>query len=258
MDLEESQIDVSGVAVDIVSGGSGPQLVFLHGGFGLRGNEAFLQILSDNFSVTAPILPGFGRLDVPRNYNNVDDLAYFCMDLLDILNLENVALVGSCLGGWVAAEMIIRSATRFSNLVLIGSLGMKFSDHLTRDITDIHAVNELELQSLLYAQPDRTLSDLDSLTDDELSAIVRAKESFVLFGWKPYMHNPKLANWAHRISIPTSLIWGAEDKMVTPEYGKKYAKKIKGSNFDLIANAGHYPSIEKPEETSKLIHQFLK
>ena len=36
-----------------------------------------------------------------------------------------------------------------------------------------------------------------------------------MFGWKPYMHNPRLKRWLHRIDIPTHLIWGEQDGIVS-------------------------------------------
>ena len=66
----------------------------------------------------------------------------------------------------------------------------------------------------------------------ELAAIVRGREAFALYGWKPYMHNPRLKRWLHRIDRPTLLLWGAEDGIVTPAYGEAGAGNPRGPARD--------------------------
>ena len=53
--------------------------------------------------------------------------------------------------------------------------------------------------------------DYTELPETELAAIARGREAFALFGWKPYMHNPRLKHWLHRIDVPTLVLWGEQD-----------------------------------------------
>jgi pimeloyl-ACP methyl ester carboxylesterase len=80
-----------------------------------------------------------------------------------------------------------------------------------------------------------------------LAAIVRGREAFALYGWKPYMHNPRLKRWLHRIDRPTLLLWGAEDGIVRPAYGEGWRQAIPGSRLEIIPGAGHFPHWEQPE-----------
>jgi pimeloyl-ACP methyl ester carboxylesterase len=256
MSLTTERMEISGVAIDVATYGDGRALLYLHGGYGLAGHEACLERLAKTHKVIAPSLPGFEHSVLPRAYTGIDDLAYFGLDLAGYLGLKDAIIVGSCFGGWVAAEMAIRSTARFSRLVLIDALGMKFGDHLTRDITDIHALYPADVDKALYADPAKASRDTTQLSDEELTAIVRNSEALALFGWKPYMHNPKLGNWLHRIDIPTLVLWGEQDGMVSADYGQKYAEAIPGARFETIANAGHYPCLEQPAITADLIAGF--
>lgn len=256
MSLTTERMEISGVAVDVATMGDGPALMYLHGGYGLAGHEACLEKLAKTHKVIAPSLPGFEHSELPRAYTGIDDLAYFSLDLAGHLDLQDAILVGACFGGWVAAEMAVRSTTRFHRLVLIDPLGMKFGDRLTRDITDIHALYPADIDKALYADPAKANRDTTRLSDKDLTAIVRNSEALALFGWKPYMHNPKLGNWLHRVDIPTLVLWGKQDGMVSTYYGRKYAKAIPGARFESIANAGHYPSLEQPAVTADLIAGF--
>ena len=177
----------------------------------------------------------------------VDDLAYVYLDLAAELGLDDAVLVGTCFGGWVAAEIMVRSTTRFSRLVLVDPLGVKFAGRDERDITDMHALTRAEYLKLAWADPDLGEVDLGRLTESELAAIARGREAFALYGWKPYMHNPRLKRWLHRIDCPTLLLWGAEDRIVTPSYGEKWRRAIPDARLELIAGAGHFPHWERPE-----------
>lgn len=85
----------------------------------------------------------------------------------------------------------------------------------------------------------------------------RDREAFAYFGWKPYMHNPSLRHWLHRIDIPTLLVWGAQDRFVSPEYAQRYAEAIPNSELQVVPEAGHYPHIERPEAVMDRVFQFV-
>jgi pimeloyl-ACP methyl ester carboxylesterase len=256
MSLTTKRVEISGVSIDLVEGGEGSALLYLHGGRGHFGFEPFMEELAKTHRVIAPWLPGFGHSELPRSYTAIDDLAYFGLDLIDSMDLRDAALVGAGFGGWVAAEMAIRSTERLGSLSLIGALGVKFADHLTREITDIHALYPDEVQKTLYSDPERFRLETEGMSDEDLTALVRLGEAVVLFGWKPYMHNPRLRQWLHRVNVPTLVTWGEKDAMVTVDYGRKYAAAIPDARFEIVSGAGHYPGLEQPAETATLISGF--
>ena len=98
--------------------------MFLHGAGGHTGWMAFLDELAERFAVFAPEHPGFGQSDDPPWLDEVADLAYFHLDLLKALGLDRVHLIGTSLGGWVAAEMAVRSTARLASLTLVGAVGI--------------------------------------------------------------------------------------------------------------------------------------
>ena len=257
MSLSTEKSVISGINVEVTQGGSGRPLLYLHGGQGLRGIEPCLAALAVNHHVIAPSHPGFGASDWPHEYKSIADLAYFYLDLAEHYDLRGATLVGACIGGWLAAEVLIRSTHRFSHLVLVDALGLKFGDRLTREIADTHGMYKVDADKLIYADPSIGARDLTQLSDVELSAIAQNREAFVFYGWKPYMHNPGLRHWLHRIDLPTLVLWGAQDGVVTTDYGRNYANAIPGAKFDVIDNAGHYPDIEQPQELANKILAFV-
>jgi len=71
------------------------------------------------------------------------------------------------------------------------------------------------------------------------------------------MQNPRLAYWLPRIDVPTQVIWGASDRIVTPAYGQAFAGLIPGAVFSVIDQAGHHPEIEQPDVFVDHVAAFL-
>ena len=116
---------IAGTTLEMLERGQGRPLLFLHPGEGLAPERPWLELLSRRFRVIAPWHPGFGDSPLIDGSSSVDDLAYLYLDLATELKLDNAVLVGACFGGWIAAEMMVRSTARFSHLVLVDPLGIK-------------------------------------------------------------------------------------------------------------------------------------
>ena len=251
-----ASIEIGRYSLDGSITGSGSPLLFLHGGDYVAQNGAFLGRLAGRWLVTAPRHPGFGHSERPNRFRTIHDLAYLYLDWLDRQPPGDVVLVGSSLGGWIALEMCARSVERVSRLVLIDSLGLKFGRREDRDIADIYALPDDERHRRTFFDPARAVPNYAALGDDELTAIARDRSATALYGWRPYMHDPGLLQWLHRVRVPALVIWGDSDGIVTPGYGEKLCAALPNAKFERIAQAGHYPQIERPELVAGVIERF--
>ena len=251
-------ITVAGVSLEIEDRGQGRPILFLHPGEGLQANRPWLDALARNHRVIAPHHPGFGGSVLPDWIGTVDDLAYLYLDLAEQLELRDAVLIGNCFGGWIAAEMAVRNTAPFAGLVLAAPLGIKAGGVLDRDITDMHAISRSEFMRLAWADPSKGEIDYTRLPDTELAAIARGRETLAVFGWKPYMHNPRLKRWLHRINVPTHLIWGEQDGIVSTEYGEAWKAEIRGATMETVPQAGHYPHWEQPEGFAAKAGAFIE
>jgi pimeloyl-ACP methyl ester carboxylesterase len=95
------------------------------------------------------------------------------------------------------------------------------------------------------------------MEDAEIIVHARNRDALCLYGWHPYMHNPHLNRWLGRITVPTLVLWGSDDGVVTPDYGRAYAGLIPGARFELIEQAGHHPEIEQPDALADRIARFI-
>jgi pimeloyl-ACP methyl ester carboxylesterase len=236
--------------------GEGAPMLVLHGAGGLPPDPPYLALLAQHGRVIVPTHPGFGSAVLPDWIDSIDDLAYIYLDLLEALDLHDVTLIGFSMGGWIAAEIAVKSTARIARVILVGAIGIKISDRLTRDIVDIFATDPIELERLAVHDPAKAL-DFSSLSDAELEVVARNREASALYLWEPYAHNPKLPRRLHRINVPVLVLWGASDGIVTPDYGRAYAERIPGARFELIAAAGHAPQNEQPDVFVQHVTRFM-
>ena len=251
-------LTVSGVRLEIEEAGQGRPILFLHPGEGLQPDRPWLNHLARDHRVIAPHHPGFGGSALPDWVGTVDDLAYLYLDLAAELELENAVLAGACFGGWIAAEIAVRNTNRFAGLLLADPLGIKVRGPLERDIVDMHATPRSEFMRLAWADPSKGEIDYTQRPDTELAAIARGREALAVFGWKPYMHNPRLKRWLHRIDIPTHILWGEQDGIVSLAYGEAWKAEIPGATIETIPHAGHYPHWEQPETFAARVTAFTQ
>src|SRR6516225_3729285 len=146
-------LSVAGTSLEVIERGEGRPLLFLHAGEGLAPERPWLDLLASRYRVIAPWHPGWGNSPLLDGMGVVDDLAYLYLDLAAELGLNDAVLVGACFGGWVAAEIMVRSTARFSRLVLVDPLGVKFSGRDERDISDMHALPRAQYLKHTWADP---------------------------------------------------------------------------------------------------------
>ena len=253
---EAVELDLNGCKVAVAIHGQGRDLLYLSSNLWFVDESAFIQRLAQHARVIVPTAPGFGPGPVDRRFNHVDDLAYLDLDLLDQMTLSEVALVGASFGGWIAAEMAIKSCAGLSSITLMDALGVKVSDRFTRDIADLFGLPDAELRARTYVDPSIFEADVKKISDEELARRMRAREGLARYGWSPFLHDPKLLSRLHRIKAPTQFIWGARDQIVSPSYGRAFASHVPGAVFTEIANAAHAPQVEQPQAALDAIIAF--
>lgn len=251
-------VDVKGFPVEIHRAGSGPPLLYLHAEQYAGQVRPHLDALAKTWTVIAPLHPGYGAASVPADFRSVDDLAYLYLDLLDVLKLDKVVLVGASLGGWIALEMCVRDRARLSKLVLVSSVGVKFSGREERDFADLFYMPDVEAFPMLFADPKRHAPNYAAMSAGQLEQMARERHMLAHYGWRPYLHNPGLKRWLHRVDLPTLVLWGDADRFAKPSYGQSLAAALPAAELKLIPGAGHYPGIEQSEATIHAIDAFVR
>ena len=251
------RLTVQGIELEVLRRGAGPRLLLLHGFDTIAAEAPFLDLLGGHAELIAPSSPGFGHSPRPKDFDTVYDLVHLYLALLDALPGGKVSLLGFSFGGWLAAEVAAACSHRLDRLILVDPLGIKISDRETPDILDIFNRSPAEVRRASWHDPDRFAPDFNAMSDEALVVHARNREALCLYAWHPYMYNPQLKHWLGRIAVPTLVLWGAGDRVASPDYGRAYAKLIPGARFELIERAGHHPQIEQPEAFTERVAGFL-
>ncbi|MFC8364139.1 alpha/beta fold hydrolase [Streptomyces griseorubiginosus] len=251
-DIAPTYADLS---LTLSEAGVGRPVLVLHGGGGPATVTALAQHLARTSHTLTPVHPGWDGTSRPEWLTGVDDLALAYLHTLRERGLRDVVVVGSSLGGWIAADMAARdTAGIISGLVLIDAVGIRVDPE---PIADIFALDARGLAEHSWHDPDRYHVDPAALGPEELARRQANMATMRVLAGDPYMHDPELLPRLGGIQVPALLLWGASDRVVTPAYGAAYADAFAEGRLETIPEAGHLPHIERPDATYALLDAYL-
>lgn len=244
-------------SVRVYQGGAGPELLFLHGAGGLLADDPFLARLSEHFSVTAALIPGYEDSEGMEELRDMLDFTLHAFDVWDQLGLKNPIVVGHSMGGMIAAEMAALAPDKVSKLVLLAPAGIWLD---SAPIVDLFATLPYELPELLFHDPDKNgallsaggdLDDPDFLTEFMVGNARRLGTAAKLLFPVP---DRGLSQRLYRVKAQTAVIWGESDKLIPPVYAEEFANSIAQSNKHVIAEAGHMLPYEQTDQVLAIIN----
>jgi pimeloyl-ACP methyl ester carboxylesterase len=251
------QITVSGLQIEYFDEGTGPTILYLHCNEGPNPDLALIKELAKTNRVVMPAMPGFGLSETASFIRSVDDMSYVVLDLIEALDLNDVTVVGSSLGGWAAVELATKASPRIARLVLDNPLGLRFkTDPTERQFPDIY--QDLPAQWAAYFSASEPMDGRDwpSVERDIALRAARGREMFVKVGWKPYLNSPLLKGRVHRVTVPTLVLWGDQDKLANREYAEAYTAALPNAQLKVIAGAGHFAFLDKADAVASVVLEF--
>lgn len=224
--------------------GQGRPYLLLHGGAGPASMLGLAAALAATGRAVLPTHPGFDGTPRPEWLRSVPGLATAYLALLERLDLRDVVVVGNSVGGWLAAEIGLRQSPRVARLVLLNAVGLP-ATAATGPITDPTQLAPAERASYAFHHPARY--SLAPATPDAAAAMAANQQALGVYAGQPYMHDPTLPARLAALPVPTTVLWGESDRIVTPAYGRQFAEFIPGAHFVPVPGAGHFPQLEQPE-----------
>ncbi len=243
------------------------KLLLVHGINEISPNAPFLDLLAEHGEIFALSHPGFGATPRPENFETMYDLVHFYRAALDALPAERITMIGFSFGGWIAAEVAVGGHPKLERLVLVDPVGIRLGSRDERDIAHLFNTQPAELHRRAWHDPANCPPGCygvgwqaligEAMSDADMVRLARNWDSLCLYAWRPHMFNPQLKYWLHRIGVPSLVLWGASDQIVSPEYGRRYSALIPGSRFETIEAAGHHPELEQPRAFVERVSRFL-
>jgi pimeloyl-ACP methyl ester carboxylesterase len=242
------------VPVTLTDRGEGRPFLLLHGGAGPMSVDGFADLLSASGAarVLVPVHPGFGGTPRPDGLDSISALARLYGKLLDDLGLTDVIVIGSSIGGWIAADLATLGSPRVAGVVLVDAAGLQLPDH---PAADFFSLTMDQVADLSYYNPDAFRIDIDALPAPAKAAMAGNRAALGVYGGAA-MADPGLLARLPAVAVPVLVTWGEADRMIPPEHGEAYAKSIPGAEFLLIPRAGHMPQLEAPDELLRAVLAF--
>ncbi len=254
---ETTFIQVAGKKTQLMRGGNGPPLLYLHSAGGETDWTVFHNLLAQHFTVYAPAHPGFALSEGLDQIDDIGDLVWHYVDLLAKLRLEHVPVVGFSLGAWIGVELAILRPELVSKLVLVAAAGLHVDG---APMGELFIDDFDKMRKLLFFDPESPVvaqAIPTSIDDPRILLWLRAREATARVGWNPYLHNPKLPAHLHRVQCPTLVLWGRQDKLIPLAHGEYYAQHITGAKLHVLESCGHMLPFEQPEQFASATVGFV-
>ena len=255
------EISIYGQKIHYVEAGSGPNLILLHG---LGGSSQQWQFnigpLAEKYHVFVPDQIGFGKSDKPLvNYRirtYVDFLDQFCKQL----KIERPSLVGSSMGGWIAAIYAATYPDRVDKIVLADAAGYAPpKDFDTRTFFSLNPTTREEMKVLSAKVFYNKAFLTDAAIDAAMTARLAAGDGYTIKTITESIIRGEdfLDDIVKNIKRPTLIVWGREDGLVPLSEGERFHKDIAGSTMIVFDQCAHAPNLEKAGEFNAAVIKFL-
>ena len=213
-----------GLDIEVLRGGHGMKVVYLHPASGVRSDDRFANALAERFEVYAIVAPGVNDLAQLDDIRSVHDVAMVYDDIFESLGLTNVPVIGHNVGAMFAAELAAHAPHRVAKLVLIAPVGL-WND--AYPVLDIFAMAPAET-------PQRAWADRLPVRDNGL------------------------ARRLYRIKAPTRLVWGDVDRVVPVQYAAEFAAGLASTDTVVLAGGGHMVTYEQTDTVVDAVDAHLR
>ncbi|MBI2149502.1 MAG: alpha/beta fold hydrolase [Acidobacteria bacterium] len=255
------KVQIKSGTMNYLDRGTGPAVLLIHA-FPL--NHAMWQPqiapLAADHRVIAPDVRGFGE-SVPASPWTIEDLCNDLDELLETLGVEECAVAGVSMGGYIALPFWVKYPKRVRKLVLSNTRARADNDAEKAARNDMIAALEQKGASIL---PERMLSRLlqPNPKPDVASAvrgmIVQAGVSAAIHAVMAMRDRPDSSTALRRITCPTMVLTGENDVIIRVDDCRAMAESIPGSRFVTIPRSGHLSSLENPEDFNRALLDFLR
>jgi len=262
-------IHLDGMDVHYRDVGEGPVLLCIHGIFSSLHNWLeWSEQLSDRYRVISIDMPNFGITGPHPKGVKKHLYSDFLNTFTDALNIQECAIAGNSLGGWMSYEFANRYPDKVKQLILIDSAGFFFIPPLTLIGMGLPLTGWPMSQSPLprqlvhtlvkgtYARPERLT---DTILNRYFDLMRRPGNRLAGSRIVAYIRNHIGfdTSYLHTLKQPTLILWGKQDQWIPLAHAQKFADRIPNSECILYDDCGHLPMEELALETAADVRAFL-
>ncbi len=248
------QVVVDSLLTNYVQTGKGKQSILLLHGWGdnLQTFKNLQTELSKKCSVVNVDLPGFGNTQAPAGVWDLDNYAKFVAAFLKKIDVNPSVIIAHSNGGALAIRGLATGVLNSNKLVLLSSSGIRNTQKARRfGLKIIAKTGKVTTFWLPTSSKQKLRKKLYGVAGSDMLVAPHIQETF-----KKTVRQDVQAD-AKKITTPTLLIYGEQDKATPPAYGELFHNLIDGSTFESVGGAEHFVHHDKPEVVLKLVEDFL-
>jgi len=227
-----------------------PVLLFLHGwrSEGLVWKQ-IVEKMPACYNIYVLDLSGFGKSQTPPPDFTLQDYANIINSFIKKFSLSSVVIVGHSFGGRVTIKLAAQKPGYLNKIVLVDSAGVR-QVSLTRSLTVVVAkiikpLFKLSFLKNLRRRIYKNLGAQDYLATPKLQSILLN------------IINEDLTPLLSKISLPTLLIWGANDQETPVAQARVMEQLVPGSKLIILSHAGHFSFLDQPDIFVQELKKFL-
>jgi 2-hydroxy-6-oxonona-2,4-dienedioate hydrolase len=232
--------------------GEGEILLLLHGLFGALSNfKSIYDEFKSRYRVIIPLLPIF---EMPMLESTVPGLVKHVKKFVEFKKLDSMILIGNSLGGHIAQAYALQEPEKVRAMVLTGSSGL-FEESLGGGYPKRGDYEYIKNRTE-YTFYDPTVAGKE-LVDEVYEICNNRSKALRIISMAKSAMRENLADQLHKLSMPTLLIWGKQDRITPPFVGEEFNRLLPNSELVLVDECGHAPMMEKPEIFNSILNEFL-
>jgi pimeloyl-ACP methyl ester carboxylesterase len=232
-----------------------PILLFLHGwrSESVVWTNVMTRMSEQGYNCIAMDLPGFGRTEEPKTPFLTNDYAKTVTDFIKKLGIIDVIGIGHSYGGRVLMNISINHTYKFKKIVLVDSSGI---DNDTGKVSLFKTIAKFAKPFFKpkFMQPLRAKIYKKIGADDYIAAETSAffKQTYLNITKDDYTLELR------KITTPTFIIWGADDRDTPVELAGIIYDSVKDSDLEVIEKAGHYVFLDQPAQFLAKLSEFVR
>ncbi|WP_042456872.1 alpha/beta fold hydrolase [Neobacillus dielmonensis] len=257
--MGKKSVVVQDTAISYMDEGEGFPIVLLHGFCGSSGYwQEVVPVLTKNYRVIAPDLPGHGQSEVLRAPCTMEDLAAIILGFLDELHVQNVIMLGHSLGGYITLAFAEKYLDRLKGFSIVHSTAFPDSEEAKKNReANVQRINQNGIHSFVEG----LVPNLFATENSNKPYVAAAKE--IGYSTSPQgamdtliamKNRPDRNSVLEATGLPVLLIAGENDRIVSPD--KTFSVSKTNIKHALIKDAGHMSMYENPEELISIIKKF--
>ena len=235
--------------------GNCPVEEFLEGLSGKKAQKVawVMQLVEDKYDLIVPDLRGFGESSTINTPYSLDDFASDIAKLLDHLGVEQTAIAGHSMGGYIALAFADRYADRVNGLGMVASQVVADPPERKEGRYKTAAdISEHGIQNVVDTMtPKLTPNEDVQLTVRDM--IARQQPAALIGALKAMAERSDKSSLFSQFNFPVVIIHGDADELIPIDRAREMKAALPNAHFTEIKSVGHLPMLESPQETARAL-----